>query len=108
MGELRQLREVMPFGMGTSVQSVVTDDAIYVGGGEANSDNDSYTVMKFDLQQGEWTKLPRYTAKWFAMTSLNNQLLLVGGFDPKTKKPTDWIAIYISLGEAVGHIVIHS
>ena len=39
------------------------------------------TVMKLNLQQDEWTKLPQYSARNFAMTSLANQLVLVGGCD---------------------------
>ena len=92
-GELKG-REEMPFGMSTCVQSVVFGDAVYVGGGGTNKDEDSCTVMKLDLQQGEWTKLLRYIAKWFAMMVLNNQLLLVGGFNPNTQKSENRIATF--------------
>ncbi len=67
----------MPIKMGTSVQSVVIGDTVYVGGGGAGNDRDRCTVMK--LEQDQWTKLPEYTAMYFAMTSLANRLVLVGG-----------------------------
>ena len=86
-------REVMPYGMSTTVQCVVTNDAVFVGGGDANSDPNCCTIMKFDLQQDGWTTLPQYIAKWFAMTSLNNRLLLVGGCDVRIQKSTNQIAM---------------
>ena len=52
------------------------------------------TVIKLDLQRDEWTKLPGYSAKYFAMTSLANQLVLVGGWDPVRRKPINQIALF--------------
>ncbi|XP_064389679.1 uncharacterized protein LOC135337641 isoform X2 [Halichondria panicea] len=74
----------MPIKMGGSIQSVVIGDTVYVGGGAADNDRDECTVMK--LEQDQWTELPEYTTKWFAMTTLANRLVLVGGRDPLTKK----------------------
>ena len=81
----------MPFGMGNTIQSVITGDAVYVGGGHADNICDSCTVMKFDLQRDWWSKLPQYSAQWFAMTALKNQLLLVGGCNPNTQELTNQI-----------------
>ncbi|XP_064407317.1 uncharacterized protein LOC135352086 [Halichondria panicea] len=81
----------MPIKMDGSVQSVVIGDTVYVGGGSADNDRDMCTVMK--LEQDQWTKLPKYTAKWFAMTSLANQLVLVGGTDPRNNKCTNQLAL---------------
>ena len=86
----------MPFKMGTSIQSVVIGQCVYVGGGRAGSDHDMCTVVKLDLQQDEWTKLPQYSAVWFAMTSFANQLVLIGGCDPVTRKRTNQIAVFTS------------
>ena len=88
----------MPIKMGGPVQSIVIGDFVYVGGGYTGNDCDSCTVMKLDLQRDEWTKLPQYSAKWFAMSSHNNQLVLVGGRDrdPVTWKPTNQIAVFTS------------
>ena len=84
----------MPIKMGHSVQSVVIGDTVYVGGGFADNDRDMCTVMK--LEQDQWTKLPEYTAKYFAMTSLANRLVLVGGKDPRNSKPTNQLAVFES------------
>ncbi len=84
----------MPIKMGTTVQSVVIGDTVYVGGGGAGNNRDMCTVMK--LEQYQWTKLPEYTAYWFAMTSLANRLVLVGGIDLRNNKPTNQLAVFES------------
>ena len=84
----------MPIKMSASVQSVVIGDTVYVGGGRTDNDRDMCTVMK--LEQDQWTKLPEYTAYWFAMTSLANRLMLVGGNDPRNNKPTNQLAVFES------------
>ena len=84
----------MPIKMDASVQSVVIGDTVYVGGGSALRFRDLCTVMK--LEQDQWTKLPEYTAKWFAMTSLANRLVLVGGQDPRNNKRTNQLAVFES------------
>ena len=70
----------MPFGMGDYVQSVVVEGTVYVGGGSAGygSDNNCI-VMTYDISTGKWATLPPYRAQGFAMTAINNQLVLVGG-----------------------------
>ena len=84
----------MPIEMDRSVQSVVIGDTMYVGGGCADNDRDMCTVMK--LERDQWTKLPEYTAMYFAMTSLANRLLLVGGNNPRNKKCTNQLAVFES------------
>ena len=85
----------MPIKMGDSVHSVVIGDTVYVGGGHTGYDRDICIVMK--LEQDQWTKLPEYTAYWFAMTSLANRLVLVGGEDPRNNyKRTNQLAVFES------------
>ena len=70
----------MPFWMGDYVQSVVVQGRVYVGGGWAGWDSDDHSiVMEYDISSGKWAKLPPYRACDFAMTVINNQLVLVGG-----------------------------
>ncbi len=83
----------MPIEM-SSAQSVVINDTVYVGGGGAGNYRDRCTVMK--LEQDQWTKLPEYTAKLFAMTSLANRLVLVGGWDPIKRERTNQLAVFKS------------
>ena len=70
----------MPFVMGEYVQSVVVEGTVYVGGGGAGTGSDNnYIVMTYDISTGKWATLPPYRVRAFAMTSINNQLVLVGG-----------------------------
>ena len=71
----------MPFGMESYVQAVVVQGTVYVGGGYAGYKSDNYIVMEYATQSGKWAGLPPYRACDFAMTVINNQLLLVGGVE---------------------------
>ena len=72
----------MPFGMSGYVQSVVVEGTVYVGGGDTGLGiGNKYIVMTYDISTGKWATLPPYRACDFAMTAINNQLVLVGGFE---------------------------
>ena len=73
----------MPFGMDGYVQSVVVEGTVYVGGGYAGigSSDNNCIVMTYDISTGKWATLPPYRAQGFAMTAINNQLVLVGGYE---------------------------
>ena len=72
----------MPFVMSGYVQSVVVKGKVYVGGGSVDfgSYND-YIVMTYDISTGKWATLQQYRACDFAMTAINSQLVLVGGYE---------------------------
>ena len=74
----------MPFEMRGYVQSVVVEGTVYVGGGRADSYSDN-TVMTYDISTGKWATLPPYRARGFAVTVINNQLVLVGGEEHDAK-----------------------
>ena len=64
------------------VQSVVVEGTVYVGGGSTGYGSDNnYIVMTYDISTGKWATLPPYRARGFAMTAINNQLVLVGGIE---------------------------
>ena len=69
----------MPFSMSQDIQLVEVDGTVYVGGGHADKSKDSYTVMAYSMQSCKWHTLPPYSARDFAMTTINNNLILVGG-----------------------------
>ena len=69
----------MPFEMGSS-QSVVVQGTVYVGGGITDSHGNACVVMEYDTSSGKWRELPPYITCWFAMTVINNHLVLVGGW----------------------------
>ena len=75
----------MPFAMRGYIQSVVMHGTVFVGGGFAGRDN-NYIVMEYDTCSGKWDMLPQYKLCNFAMTVINNQLVLVGGVDGQKKK----------------------
>ena len=68
----------MPLEMGAYIQSVVVQGKVYVGGGRTGGRYGD-TVMVYDISSGKWANLPPYRAANFAMTVINNQLVLVGG-----------------------------
>ena len=71
----------MPFSMNTYIQSVEVDGTVYVGGGYVDKCEDGSIVMAYDMQSCKWHTLPPYSARAFAMTTINNKLILVGGND---------------------------
>ena len=54
---------------------------MYIGGGYASSSRDEQTVIVYDPQQDSYHTLPPYTYKYFSMAVVNNQLVLVGGWN---------------------------
>ena len=68
----------MPFWMSIDVQSVQVLGTVYIGGGLAYSGKE-YIVMTYDISAGKWSTLPPYSTCWFAMTVIDNHLVLVGG-----------------------------
>ena len=71
----------MPFEMGGHLQSVMVQGKVYIGGGGSGSisNENGSVVMVYDLNSQKWDKLPPYTAHSFAMTAIDDQLVLVGG-----------------------------
>ena len=69
----------MPFAMSDYIQSVEVEGTVYVGGGSANKTSNMYIVMAYDIQSNTWHTLPPNSASNFAMTSIHNKLVLVGG-----------------------------
>ena len=50
--------------------------------------------MVYDPQQDSYDTLPPYTCKYFAMTVVNNQLVLVGGKDVRNNKNTNKLGVW--------------
>ena len=72
----------MPFEMSGYLQSVVVQGKMYVGGGISGVLSEierNFIVMEYDIDSGKWDKLARYKTRLFAMTAINNQLVLIGG-----------------------------
>ncbi len=69
----------MPVTMRAHIQSVKINDTVYVGGGWTDRDEDAYIVMAYNTQSCQWHTLPPYSTSCFAMTTINNRLVVVGG-----------------------------
>ena len=71
----------MPFSMSVSIESVIIQEMMYVGGGSVSSTNNTFIVMTYNIISQEWSQLSQYTAHRFAVTVIHNKLTLVGGCD---------------------------
>ena len=89
----------MPFGMGGPIRSVVLGNNVYVGGGSTGGDCNELecTVMVYDITTDQYSTLPQYDAMYFAMTSLNSQFVLAGGYNIATSKSTNQTAVLESV-----------
>ena len=70
----------MEYGMTSYPDCVVLERSVYVGGGDTGYDgDDEYSIQVFNMKTNNWSRLPRYRYRWFAMTVINHHLTLVGG-----------------------------
>ncbi len=69
----------MPVAMSVYIQSVEINDTVYVGGGWTDRREDANIVMAYNIQSCQWHTLPPYSTRFFAMTTINNKLVVVGG-----------------------------
>ena len=60
--------------------SVVMNGTVYCGGNDISD-----VVIQYNPESGDWSELPRSPVVSFAMTSLNGQLVLAGGFNNDTR-----------------------
>ena len=74
----------MPFEMTRYIQSVVVQGRVYVGGGHAIGKHG--IVMEYHTSSAKWAELPQYQERLFGMTAINNQLVLVGGWDENRQR----------------------
>ena len=75
-------------------QVVVLNGKAYIGGGLALTDRENRTVIVYDPQKDSYDTLPPYTSKYFSMAGFNNQLVVVGGEDVRTNKPTNQLGVW--------------
>ena len=75
------------------IQSVEVEGTVYVGGGWTSRNEDRHTVMAYNPQSCNWRALPPYSAAGFAMTTVNNKLVLVGGHQ-QLSTVVDWLGVW--------------
>ena len=71
----------MPVTMSLYIQSVEINDTVYVGGGGTDRLENDYILMAYNTQSCQWHTLPPYRTRYFAMTTINNKLVVVGGIN---------------------------
>ncbi len=75
----------MPSTMSGYIQSVLVDEVVYVGGGNTPGCKNDYIVITYDTHSRRWGTLPPYRTRFFGMTVIRDQLVLVGGKDKDGK-----------------------
>ena len=93
----------MPFGMICYPNIVVLKGKVYIGGGTSLSGREDQIMMVYDIGSDQWNTLPPYQFSWFAMTALNDQLMLVGGMDKHTNKQTNMVGNFDETQQKWGH-----
>ena len=84
----------MPISMG-SCQAVVIGDKVYVGEHRSIFYPPSCTVMMvYNIHTGTWGELPRYGSEYVGVAAVNNQLVLVGGRDVLSGRPTNVLGVW--------------
>ena len=69
----------MKYGMSHYPHCVVLERSVYVGGGYTDYGDDQYYIQVFNMKTNQWSRLPKYQYKYFAVTVINHCLTLVGG-----------------------------
>ena len=82
----------MECGMTIYPHCVVLERSVYVGGGFTDYDNEHF-IQVYNLDTDNWSYLPRYQYKRFAISIINSHLTLVGGCDDHWKV-TNQLAVY--------------
>ena len=75
---------------------VVLERSVYVGGGYTGYDD--YIVFRYDQDTDNWSRLPSYQYRYFAISIINSHLTLVGGCYGRLK-PTNQLAVYEPLSQ---------
>ena len=83
----------MEYGMTSYPHCVVLERSVYVGGGSTGYGG-AYYIQVFNMKTQNWSRLPRYRYKYFAMTVINHHLTLVGGRGIGGQEVTNQLAVY--------------
>ena len=86
--------------------AAVLQRKVYIGGGYTV--NDECTVQVYDIESNEWSFLPRYQCRRFAMTILHSRLTLVGGVHASSGRGllADFIGTLFKPPKATNQLVV--
>lgn len=96
----------MPIMMDYYPDAVLMKGRLFIGGGVFGADARAYlvtglgqyTVVVYNIEKGTWSTLPPYDFYWFSLTSLNDQLILVGGVWRHTPKRINLLGVWEDRG----------
>ena len=74
-------------------KTTIINGKIYCGG-EADDDDDEYTVYCYDPSQDKWTTLPPLPVRYFGLGQVNGKLVAVGGWKKGTGNQTNDVYTY--------------
>ena len=84
----------MKYAMTGYQHCVVLEGSVYMGGGGAHhGDDNEYTIQVYNIDTDNWSRLPRYQYRLFAISIINSCLTLVGGCNDNLN-PTNQLAVY--------------
>ena len=72
-------------------QAIVIGGKVYLGGGKSES---SKQVMVYEPKHEVWATLPHYQYELFAMTVIEDQLVVVGGEEHRSRKKTNVLGVW--------------
>ena len=100
-----RLGKNMPFPMNYYPEAIVIKDKVYIGAGSSGIDNNYHTtlIMVYNINGDEWNLLPQYGFYWFGMTSVKNQLVLVGGEVQNALDRTNQLGVWDEEGQTWLH-----
>ena len=81
-------------GMTLYPQAVIFKGRVYIGGGSAEYKDQNAIVTCYDIERDYWIALPRYREELFAMATINEELMLIGGRQPYTNKTSRTIGMW--------------
>ena len=84
----------MPFGVSGYPNVVVLKGKVYIGGGITVSNLEQHIVVIYDPEQDSCDTLPPYAYKYFSLAIVNDQLILVGGWEMEDNKPTNKLGMW--------------
>ena len=70
------------------LQSVTVDTVVYI------ADRYSGDILRYDPHTNELTELPHCQYRFFTLTELTHQLVVVGGYDVSTGKTSKTVSVY--------------
>ena len=74
---------------------VIIGRIIYLAGGAECEDERSGIVQVYNIDTGKWSTLPPAPQYWNEAIAINNNLVLIGGYEASTGKTTNMVSTWL-------------